>query len=104
MPTRMSASAVPASLSSIWGNPGENSGNNKNNGSNGIGPITPIISIISIISIIPIVPIIPIISIIPIVLGVLRGLLVFAALEVIVGDTSGCFFDRGVEVAEAIAD
>lgn len=94
----MSASAVPASLSSIWGNPGENSGNNKNNGSNGIGPITPIISII------PIVPIIPIISIIPIVLGVLRGLLVFAALEVIVGDTSGCFFDRGVEVAEAIAD
>ena len=61
----------------------------KNNGSNGIGPITPIISIISII---------------PIVLGVLRGLLVFAALEVIVGDTSGCFFDRGVEVAEAIAD
>lgn len=101
MPTRMSASAVPASLSSIWGNPGENSGNNKNNGSNGIGPITPIISIISII---PIVPIIPIISIIPIVLGVLRGLLVFAALEVIVGDTSGCFFDRGVEVAEAIAD
>lgn len=92
MPTRMSASAVPASLSSIWGNPGENSGNNKNNGSNGIGPITPIISIISII------------SIIPIVLGVLRGLLVFAALEVIVGDTSGCFFDRGVEVAEAIAD
>ena len=85
----MSASAVPASLSSIWGNPGENSGNNKNNGSNGIGPITPIISIISIISI---------------VLGVLRGLLVFAALEVIVGDTSGCFFDRGVEVAEAIAD
>lgn len=95
MPTRMSASAVPASLSSIWGNPGENSGNNKNNsnnknnGSNGIGPITPII---------------PIISIIPIVLGVLRGLLVFAALEVIVGDTSGCFFDRGVEVAEAIAD
>ncbi len=95
MPTRMSASAVPASLSSIWGNPGENSGNNKdsgnnkNNGSNGIGPITPIISIISIISI---------------VLGVLRGLLVFAALEVIVGDTSGCFFDRGVEVAEAIAD
>ena len=84
MPTRMSASAVPASLSSIWGNPGENSGNNKNNGSNGIGPITPIISIISIISI---------------VLGVLRGLLVFAALEVIVGDTSGCFFDRGVEVA-----
>lgn len=95
MPTRMSASAVPASLSSIWGNPGENSGNNKdsgnnkNNGSNGIGPITPIISIISII---------------PIVLGVLRGLLVFAALEVIVGDTSGCFFDRGVEVAEAIAD
>lgn len=86
MPTRMSASAVPASLSSIWGNPGENSGNNKNNGSNGIGPITPIISII------------------PIVLGVLRGLLVFAALEVIVGDTSGCFFDRGVEVAEAIAD
>lgn len=101
MPTRMSASAVPASLSSIWGNPGENSGNNKdsgnnkNNGSSGIGPITPIISIISIISIIPI---------IPIVLGVLRGLLVFAALEVIVGDTSGCFFDRGVEVAEAIAD
>lgn len=98
MPTRMSASAVPASLSSIWGNPGENSGNNKdsgnnkNNGSSGIGPITPIISIISII------------SIIPIVLGVLRGLLVFAALEVIVGDTSGCFFDRGVEVAEAIAD
>lgn len=89
MPTRMSASAVPASLSSIWGNPGENSGNNKNNGSNGIGPITPIISIIPII---------------PIVLGVLRGLLVFAALEVIVGDTSGCFFDRGVEVAEAIAD
>lgn len=89
MPTRMSASAVPASLSSIWGNPGENSGNNKNNGSNGIGPITPIISIISIISI---------------VLDVLRGLLVFAALEVIVGDTSGCFFDRGVEVAEAIAD
>ena len=89
MPTRMSASAVPASLSSIWGNPGENSGNNKNNWSNGIGPITPIISIISIISI---------------VLGVLRGLLVFAALEVIVGDTSGCFFDRGVEVAEAIAD
>lgn len=89
MPTRMSASAVPASLSSIWGNPGENSGNNKNNGSNGIDPITPIISIISIISI---------------VLGVLRGLLVFAALEVIVGDTSGCFFDRGVEVAEAIAD
>ncbi len=95
MPTRMSASAVPASLSSIWGNPGENSGNNKdsgnnkNNGSSGIGPITPIISIISIISI---------------VLGVLRGLLVFAALEVIVGDTSGCFFDRGVEVAEAIAD
>ncbi len=89
MPTRMSASAVPASLSSIWGNPGENSGNNKNNGSNGIGPITPIISIISII---------------PIVLGVLRGLLVFAALEVIVGDTSGCSFDRGVEVAEAIAD
>lgn len=89
MPTRMSASAVPASLSSIWGNPGENSGNNKNNGSNGIGPITPIISIISIISI---------------VLSVLRGLLVFAALEVIVGDTSGCFFDRGVEVAEAIAD
>lgn len=89
MPTRMSASAVPASLSSIWGNPGENSGNNKNNGSNGIGPITPIISIISII---------------PIVLGVFRGLLVFAALEVIVGDTSGCFFDRGVEVAEAIAD
>ena len=89
MPTRMSASAVPASRSSIWGNPGENSGNNKNNGSNGIGPITPIISIISIISI---------------VLGVLRGLLVFAALEVIVGDTSGCFFDRGVEVAEAIAD
>lgn len=89
MPTRMSALAVPASLSSIWGNPGENSGNNKNNGSNGIGPITPIISIISIISI---------------VLGVLRGLLVFAALEVIVGDTSGCFFDRGVEVAEAIAD
>lgn len=95
MPTRMSASAVPASLSSIWGNPGENSGNNKdsgnnkNNGSNGIGLITPIISIISII---------------PIVLGVLRGLLVFAALEVIVGDTSGCFFDRGVEVAEAIAD
>lgn len=86
MPTRMSASAVPASLSSIWGNPGENSGNNKNNGSNGIGPITPIISIISIV------------------LGVLRGLLVFAALEVIVGDTSGCFFDRGVEVAEAIAD
>ncbi len=92
MPTRMSASAVPASLSSIWGNPGENSGNNKNNGSSGIGPITPIISIISII------------PIIPIVLGVLRGLLVFAALEVIVGDTSGCFFDRGVEVAEAIAD
>lgn len=92
MPTRMSASAVPASLSSIWGNPGENSGNNKSNGSNGIGPITPIISIISII------------SIIPIVLGVFRGLLVFAALEVIVGDTSGCFFDRGVEVAEAIAD
>ena len=98
MPTRMSASAVPASLSSIWGNPVENSGNNKdsgnnkNNGSSGIGPITPIISIISII------------SIIPIVLGVLRGLLVFAALEVIVGDTSGCFFDRGVEVAEAIAD
>lgn len=89
MPTRMSASAVPASLSSIWGNPGENNGNNKNNGSNGIGPITPIISIISII---------------PIVLGVFRGLLVFAALEVIVGDTSGCFFDRGVEVAEAIAD
>lgn len=95
MPTRMSASAVPASLSSIWGNPVENSGNNKdsgnnkNNGSSGIGPITPIISIISII---------------PIVLGVLRGLLVFAALEVIVGDTSGCFFDRGVEVAEAIAD
>lgn len=89
MPTRMSASAVPASLSSIWGNPVENSGNNKNNGSNGIGPITPIISIISII---------------PIVLSVLRGLLVFAALEVIVGDTSGCFFDRGVEVAEAIAD
>lgn len=95
MPTRMSASAVPASLSSIWGNQGENSGNNKdsgnnrNNGSSGIGPITPIISIISII---------------PIVLGVLRGLLVFAALEVIVGDTSGCFFDRGVEVAEAIAD
>lgn len=89
MPTRISASAVPASLSSIWGNPGENSGNNKNNGSNGIGPITPIISIISTI---------------PIVLGVLRGLLVFAALEVIVGDTSGCFFDRGVEVAEAIAD
>lgn len=89
MPTRMSASAVPASLSSIWGNPGENNGNNKNNGSNGIGPITPIISIISII---------------PIVLSVLRGLLVFAALEVIVGDTSGCFFDRGVEVAEAIAD
>lgn len=86
MPTRMSASAVPASLSSIWGNPVENNGNNKNNGSNGIGPITPIISII------------------PIVLGVLRGLLVFAALEVIVGDTSGCFFDRGVEVAEAIAD
>lgn len=86
MPTRMSASAVPASLSSIWGNPVENSGNNKNNGSNGIGPITPIISIISIV------------------LGVLRGLLVFAALEVIVGDTSGCFFDRGVEVAEAIAD
>lgn len=89
MPTRMSASAVPASLSSIWGNPVENSGNNKNNknnGSNGIGPITPIISII------------------PIVLSVLRGLLVFAALEVIVGDTSGCFFDRGVEVAEAIAD
>ena len=86
---RMSASAVPASLSSIWGNPGENSGNNKNNGSNGIAPITPIISIISII---------------PIVLGVFRGLLVFAALEVIVGDTSGCFFDRGVEVAEAIAD
>lgn len=86
MPTRMSASAVPASLSSIWGNPGENSGNNKNNGSNGIGPITPIISIISIV------------------LSVLRGLLVFAALEVIVGDTSGCFFDRGVEVAEAIAD
>ena len=64
----------------------------KNNGSSGIGPITPIISIISII------------PIIPIVLGVLRGLLVFAALEVIVGDTSGCFFDRGVEVAEAIAD
>lgn len=98
MPTRMSASVVPASLSSIWGNPGENSGNNKdsgnnkNNGSSGIGPITPIISIISII------------PIIPIVLGVLRGLLVFAALEVIVGDTSGCFFDRGVEVAEAIAD
>lgn len=89
MPTRMSASAVPASLSSIWGNPVENSGNNKNNGSNGIVPITPIISIISII---------------PIVLSVLRGLLVFAALEVIVGDTSGCFFDRGVEVAEAIAD
>ena len=92
MPTRMSASAVPASLSSIWGNPVENSGNNKNNknnGSNGIGPITPIISIIPIISI---------------VLSVLRGLLVFAALEVIVGDTSGCFFDRGVEVAEAIAD
>lgn len=89
MPTRMSASAVPASLLSIWGNPGENNGNNKNNGSNGIGPITPIISIISII---------------PIVLSVLRGLLVFAALEVIVGDTSGCFFDRGVEVAEAIAD
>lgn len=89
MPTRMSASAVPASLSSIWGNPVENNGNNKNNGSNGIGPITPIISVISIISI---------------VLGVLRGLLVFAALEVIVGDTSGCFFDRGVEVAEAIAD
>ena len=89
MPMRMSASAVPASLSSIWGNPGENSGNNKNNGSNGIAPITPIISIISII---------------PIVLGVFRGLLVFAALEVIVGDTSGCFFDRGVEVAEAIAD
>lgn len=86
MPTRMSASAVPASLSSIWGNPGENSGNNKNNGSNGIGLITPIISIISIV------------------LSVLRGLLVFAALEVIVGDTSGCFFDRGVEVAEAIAD
>ncbi len=86
MPTRMSASAVPASLSSIWGNPVENSGNNKNNGSNGIGPITPIISIISIV------------------LSVLRGLLVFAALEVIVGDTSGCFFDRGVEVAEAIAD
>ena len=86
MPTRMSASAVPASLSSIWGNPVENSGNNKNNGSNGIGPITPIVSII------------------PIVLSVLRGLLVFAALEVIVGDTSGCFFDRGVEVAEAIAD
>lgn len=86
MPTRMSASAVPASLSSIWGNPGENSGNNKNSGNNGIGPITPIISII------------------PIVLGVFRGLLVFAALEVIVGDTSGCFFDRGVEVAEAIAD
>lgn len=92
MPTRMSASAVPASLLSIWGNPVENSGNNKNNknnknnGSNGIGPITPIISII------------------PIVLSVLRGLLVFAALEVIVGDTSGCFFDRGVEVAEAIAD
>ena len=89
MPTRMSASVVPASLSSIWGNPGENSGNNRDSGSNGIGPITPIISIISIISI---------------VLGVLRGLLVFAALEVIVGDTSGCFFDRGVEVAEAIAD
>lgn len=86
MPTRMSASAVPASLSSIWGNPVENNGNNKNNGSNGIGPITPIISII------------------PIVLSVLRGLLVFAVLEVIVGDTSGCFFDRGVEVAEAIAD
>lgn len=86
MPTRMSASAVPASLSSIWGNPVENNGNNKNDGSNGIGPITPIISII------------------PIVLSVLRGLLVFAALEVIVGDTSGCFFDRGVEVAEAIAD
>lgn len=86
MPTRMSASAVPASLSSIWGNPVENNGNNKNNGSNGIGPITPIISII------------------PIVLSVLRGLLVFAALEVIVGDTSGCFFDRGVEVSEAIAD
>lgn len=86
MPTRMSALAVPASLSSIWGNPVENNGNNKNNGSNGIGPITPIISII------------------PIVLSVLRGLLVFAALEVIVGDTSGCFFDRGVEVAEAIAD
>lgn len=86
MPTRMSASAVPASLSSIWGNPVENNGNNKNNGSNGIGPITPIISII------------------PIVLSVLRGLLVFAALEVIVGDTSGCFFDRGVEVAEAIAN
>lgn len=86
MPTRMSASAVPASLSSIWGNPVENNGNNKNNGSNGIGPITPIISII------------------PIVLSVLRGLLVFAALEVIVGDTSGCFFDRGVEVAESIAD
>lgn len=92
MPTRMSASAVPASLSSIWGNPVENSGNNKNNGSNGIGPITPIILII------------PIFLIIPIVLSVLRGLLVFAALEVIVGDTSGCFFDRGVEVAEAIAD
>lgn len=86
MPTRMSALAVPASLSSIWGNPVENNGNNKNNGSNGIGPITRIISII------------------PIVLSVLRGLLVFAALEVIVGDTSGCFFDRGVEVAEAIAD
>lgn len=86
MPTRMSASAVPASLSSIWGNPVENNGNNKNNGSNGIVPITPIILII------------------PIVLSVLRGLLVFAALEVIVGDTSGCFFDRGVEVAEAIAD
>ena len=86
MPTRMSASAVPASLSSIWGNPVENSGNNKNNGSNGIGPITPIISIISIV------------------LSVLRGLLVFAAFEVVVGDTSGCFFDRGVEVAEAIAD
>ena len=86
MPTRMSASAVPASLSSIWGNPVENNGNNKNDGSNGIGRSTPIISII------------------PIVLSVLRGLLVFAALEVIVGDTSGCFFDRGVEVAEAIAD
>lgn len=88
----MSASAVPALLSSIWGNPVENSGNNKNNGSNGIVPITPIILII------------PIFLIIPIVLSVLRGLLVFAALEVIVGDTSGCFFDRGVEVAEAIAD
>ncbi len=86
MPTRMSASAVPASRSSTSGSLTENNRCDKNYGSNGLVTITPIIHII---------------------LGFsqnLRGLLVFAALEVVVGDACGGFLDRSVEVAEAVSD